>query len=52
VEKSMLPKERQKSLDKEIRAYDEAERELRTEKAIVVKKLDSRNIKEEDWIQD
>ncbi|MDO9534744.1 MAG: AAA family ATPase [Bacillota bacterium] len=51
VENSMLPKEAQKSLNEKIHAYDEAERELRTEKALVLKKLDSRTIKEEEWNQ-
>ena len=49
VEKSIIPKEPQKALNAEINEYEQAESKIQVQKAIVLKKLDSRGITEEEW---
>lgn len=49
VEKSILSKEQQKLLNEEIEKYDKTERNLQAHKNMILKKLDKRNITEEEW---
>ncbi len=49
VEKSILPQEKQEALRAEISRYDETAKEIETEKKVLLKKLDSRNINKEEW---
>jgi len=49
VESSVLPHERQKALKDEINEYDQAGANIRAQKEMVQKKLNSRSITEEEW---
>ncbi|MFZ3102160.1 MAG: AAA family ATPase [Desulfitobacteriaceae bacterium] len=49
VEKSIISKETQKALNDEINEYEQTESKIQVQKAIVLKKLDSRSITEEEW---
>lgn len=49
IEKSIVVKENQKQLSEEIEAYERTLRNLQAQKSMLVKRLDKRNIKEEEW---
>jgi len=49
AEKSVLKKERQKELKGEIDEYEKIERNIAAQKNLLLKKLDNRNITEEEW---
>jgi DNA repair protein SbcC/Rad50 len=49
VQKSILAKEQQKNLNEAIENYDKEDRNLHAQKNMIVKKLDKRNISEEEW---
>ncbi len=49
VERSVIPKEKQKALNDEINEFEQAERNIQAQKGMVQKKLNSRSITEEEW---
>ncbi len=51
VEQSVLPKEEQKALNRQIEVYDQEDRKIKLQKDLVVKKLDSRTITEAAWAE-
>lgn len=49
VQKAILAKEQQKNLNEAIENYDKEDRNLHAQKNMISKKLDKRNISEEEW---
>ncbi|MFZ5643390.1 MAG: SbcC/MukB-like Walker B domain-containing protein [Bacillota bacterium] len=49
VEKSIIPKEKQKILYDEIHQFEQAERNIQAQKGMLLSKLDSRSITEGEW---
>ncbi|NJD01950.1 MAG: hypothetical protein FIA99_04995, partial [Ruminiclostridium sp.] len=49
VEKSIFPKDTQKTLTSEINEYEKAWTNIQAQKGILLKRLDSRSITDEDW---
>jgi len=49
VEKSLISEENQRALGKEVDEYDQSESNIQAQKNMVLNKLDSRRITEEEW---
>jgi exonuclease SbcC len=50
VESSVIPKDKQKDIEDSIKQYDSLLANIRAQKALVEKKLNSRSITEEEWV--